>query len=128
MGISSAAAHTCLERLETIGAGFPEVSTRLSHGTPTLFIREKKTLCSLWEDHHGDGELAIWVPAAPGVQHELVESDPERFYLPPYVAHRGWVGMRLNIDPDWNEVAAILDDAYRLVAPKTLIKQLDADA
>ena len=126
MAIESDAARACLLKLEEIGSRFPEVSTRPSHGTPTLFIREKKTLCSLWEDHHGDGELALWCPAGPGVQAELVESDPDRFYLPPYVAHRGWIGVRLDVDPDWDEIEAILDDAYRLVAPKALVKQLDA--
>lgn len=103
----------------------PEVSERLSHGAPTFFIRGKKVLAHLFDDHHGDGRLAIWCAAAPGVQAELVEQEPNRFFVPPYVGHRGWIGLRLDIDPDWDEVAGILEDAYRLVAPKTLIKTLD---
>ncbi len=126
MSIESAEAHQCLRRLEQIGSRFPEVSTRPSHMTPTLFVRDKKVLCHLWEDHHGDGELAIWCAAPPGVQAELVETEPERFFVPPYVGHRGWIGVRLNGKVDWDEVDAILEDAYRITAPKTLVKQLDA--
>lgn len=115
-----------LRRVREIALGFPEVTERLSHGAPSFFIRDKKVLCSLFDDHHGDDRLGLWCPAPPGVQAELVEQEPDRFFVPPYVGHRGWIGVQLDIDPDWDEVAAILDDAYRLVAPKTLIKQLDA--
>jgi len=119
-------AGTELDRVREIAMAFPEVSERLSHGAPSFFIREKKTLCNLHADHHGDGRLALWVPAPAGVQEELVRLEPDRFFRPPYVGHRGWVGVRLDVDPDWDEIAGILDDAYRLVAPKTLVKQLDA--
>jgi len=115
-----------LTRLREICLGFPEVSERLSHGAPTFFIREKKTLCTVHEDHHGDGRLAIWCPAPSGVQEQMVEAEPERFFRPPYVGRLGWIGLRLDISPDWDEVAGVVDDAYRKVAPKTLVKQLDA--
>lgn len=65
-------------------------------------------------------------PAPPGVQQELVEEEPERFFRPPYVGHRGWVGLRVDVNADWDEVAALITDAYRLVAPKALIRQLGA--
>mgnify|MGYP003417081804 CR=1 FL=1 len=77
-------------------------------------------------DHHGDGELGIWCPAPRGVQAELVETQPDRFYVPAYVGHRGWLGMRLDRDPDWDEVAGVLVEAYRTVAPKKLVAELDA--
>ncbi len=125
MSIESPAAHECLRRLEDIGGRFPEVTTRPSHMTPTLFVRDKKVLCHLWEDHHGDGELAIWCPAPPGAQAELVDTEPDRFFVPRYVGHRGWIGVRLDGEVDWDEVAAILEDAYRIAAPKTLVKHLD---
>lgn len=114
-----------LERVRKIAIALPEVSERLSHGAPSFFIREKKTLCNLHNDHHGDGRLALWVPAPPGVQGELTALEPERFFVPPYVGHRGWLGVKLNVDPDWEEIAGIIEDAYRLVAPKTLVKKLD---
>lgn len=107
--------------------GFPEVSERPSHGTPSFFVREKKVLASVFEDHHGDERMAMWCPAPPGVQAEVVEQEPERFFVPPYVGHRGWIGLKLNVDPDWEEVAGILTEAYRLIAPKTLVKLLDAE-
>jgi len=120
-----AMANSELKQVREIALAFPEVSERLSHGAPSFFIREKKTLCNVHSDHHGDGRLALWVPAPPGVQDEVVRTEPERFFVPPYVGHRGWIGLRLDVDPDWDEVAGILDDAYRLVAPKTLVKKLD---
>ena len=74
---------------------------------------------------HGVGRLALWVPTPPGVHDGLTRLEPERFFVPPYVGHRGWIGVKLDVDPDWEEIAGILEDAYRLVAPKTLVKKLD---
>lgn len=125
MSVTSKQGLETLERLRELATTFPEVSERLSHHTPTFFVRDKKVLVHLFEDHHGDGRLAIWCAAPPGVQSELVEQEPERFFVPPYVGHRGWIGLRLDVDPDWDEVNGILTDAYRLVAPKTLVKKLD---
>jgi hypothetical protein len=79
------------------------------------------------DDHHGDGRLALWCAAPPGAQAELIEQDPDRFFRPPYVGHRGWIGVRLDRDLDWGEIAGIAEDAYRQVAPKTLLAQLDAE-
>jgi hypothetical protein len=114
-----------VERLRAICGALPEVSERLSHGAPTFFVREKKTLCTVHDDHHGAHGVALWCPAPPGVQEKLVDDEPERFFRPPYVGHRGWIGVHLEVDADWDEVDAIIRDAYRLVAPKTLASQLD---
>ncbi|MDP9465076.1 MAG: MmcQ/YjbR family DNA-binding protein [Actinomycetota bacterium] len=113
-----------LQELRRICGELPEVTERLSHGSPTFFIRDKQTLCTLLDNHHGAHGLAIWAPAPKGVQEQLVEAEPERFFRPPYVGGRGWIGLRLDIEPDWDEVASILDDAYRLIAPKKLGSQL----
>lgn len=104
-------------RLRELCADLPDVTERLSHGSVTFFVRGKRTLAYLSDDHHGDGRLALIYPAPPGVQEELVRAEPDRFYRPAYVGHRGWIGLRLDVDPDWDEVADILDQAYRLVAP-----------
>lgn len=80
------------------------------------------------DNHHGDGRVAIWCAAAPGAQADQVETDAERFFVPPYVGHRGWLGVRLDVDVDWDEIAAIVEDAYRLTAPKSLLAQLDERA
>ena len=123
---SGADVAVATERLRAICNGLPEITERLSHGSVTFFVRNKRTLCYLTDDHHGDGRLAIIYPAPEAVQAEVIASDPDRFFRPPYVGHRGWVGLRVDLDPDWDEIAQILDEAYRLVAPKLLIKQLDA--
>jgi hypothetical protein len=115
-----------LRRVREICFALPEVSERLSHGAPSWFIREKKTLAMFMDDHHGDGILGLWCPAFPGVQEEMVGLEPERFYRPPYVGPSGWLGVRLDREVDWDEVRGIITDSYRKVAPKTLVKLLDA--
>jgi len=114
-----------VERLRAICLALPEVSERNSHGEPAWFVRGKTTLATLDDHHHGAQHLAFWCPAPPGVQAELVASEPTRFFRPPYVGHRGWLGVRIDLDPDWDEVAAIVCDAYRQVAPKKLVALLD---
>jgi hypothetical protein len=116
-----------LKRIRTICMAFPETEERLSHGAPTFFAGGKKTFVMFMDDHHGDGRLAIWCAAPDGVQATLVDEEPDRFFVPPYVGTRGWLGVRLDHDVDWGEVAGIVDDGFRLVAPKTLLKRLDAD-
>ncbi|HET6953436.1 MAG TPA: MmcQ/YjbR family DNA-binding protein [Acidimicrobiales bacterium] len=72
-------------------------------------------------DHHGDGRVGLTLRAARGENAELVASDPVRFFLPPYVAHHGYVGIYLDTgEVDWDEVRELVTDAYRLVAPKKL--------
>jgi hypothetical protein len=109
---------TALRLLRGICLALPEVAERLSHGSPTFFVRERKTLVTLLDDHHGDGRLAIWCPSPPGVAATLIDAEPRRFFRPPYVGGRGWLGVRLDVDVDWEEVAGIVADAYGLVARK----------
>jgi hypothetical protein len=106
----------------------PEATERLSHGAPTWFIAGKKTFVMFHNDHHGDGILGLWCAAPPGAQAELVGEEPDRFYVPAYVGHRGWIGVRLDRAPDWSEVAEIVEDAYRAVAGPRHLKLLDAEA
>ena len=110
-------AERALQKVRTICAALPDVEERPSHGAPTFFYRGKKTFVMFHDDHHGDGRLAIWCHAPEGVQHLLVTEEPERFFVPAYVGHRGWVGVRLDVDVDWDEVAGIVRDAYRMVVP-----------
>ena len=114
-----------LARLREICLALPEVTERLSHGMPTWFVRDKKTFANFADDHHGDGRVALWCHAPPGAQPAFAESDPERFFVPPYVGPRGWIGVRLDGDVDWDVVAAMVEDGYRMVAPKRLLAQLD---
>jgi hypothetical protein len=114
-----------LERLRTLCLGLPEVTERLSHGEPTWFVRGKKTFV-MFADHHHDDRLAFWCAAPPGAQEAIVGSEPDRYFRPPYVGPRGWLGVWLDVPVDWGEIADIVDDAYRAVAPKRLIADLDA--
>jgi hypothetical protein len=108
-----------LDALRKLCLALPETTERLSHGEPTWFVRGKKTFV-MFADHHHDDMLAFWCPAPPGVQEELARTEPERFFRPPYVGHRGWLGVRLDVDVDWAEVDRNVREAYRLVAPMTL--------
>ncbi|NED95336.1 MmcQ/YjbR family DNA-binding protein [Phytoactinopolyspora alkaliphila] len=113
-----------LERLRRLCLALPETTERLSHGEPTWFIRGKKTFV-MYADHHHDDRLGFWCAAEPGVQESLVAAEPSRYFRPPYVGHRGWLGVWLDVPVDWEEVSELVTDAYRAVAPKTLIARLD---
>lgn len=112
-----------LLQLRRICLALPEATERMSHGEPTWFVRDKKTFV-MYADHHHDDRLAFWCAASPVVQRGLVEAQPERFFVPPYVGHRGWLGVYLDVPVDWDEIAALVADAYRLVAPRRLLAAL----
>ncbi len=104
-----------LERLRAIRDTLPDTSERTSHGAPSFFYREKRCFLMFMDDHHGDGRRAIWCAAPDGAQELLVASDPEKFFRPPYVGHRGWLGVMLHGKVDWDEIAGIVEDAYATV-------------
>ena len=109
-----------LERVRRICRALPETSERLSHGAPSFFVREKRCFLMVLDDHHGDGIFGIWCAAPPGSQEFLIGANPDRFFRPPYVGHRGWLGVRLNDGVDWDELEGIVEDAFATVAPKSL--------
>jgi len=113
-----------LERVRALCLALPETDERPSHGAPTFFVRGKKSFVMYMDDHHGDGRLALWCNAPPGAQESLVRDDGVRFFVPPYVGYRGWVGVRLDRDPNWDRVADVIEDAYRMTAPKRLVERL----
>ena len=114
-----------LERVRGICLGLPEATERLSHGEPTWFVRDKKTFV-MFADRHHDDRVGCWCAAPEGAQEALIEEDPERFFRPAYVGHRGWVGVYLDVEGiDWGQVQEIVEDAYRQVAPKSLVALLD---
>lgn len=116
-----------LESLRQLCLGLPETTERLSHGEPTWFVRGKTTFV-MYADHHHDDRLAFWCAAPAGEQDALVASDPERFFVPPYVGHRGWLGVWLDVPVDWDEITEIVSEAYRTVAPKRLVAELETRA
>lgn len=119
------AAPDLTDRVREICLELPEVTEKLSHGAPTFFVR--KSFLMLWADgHHGDHGAHLWAAAPVGVQAEVIEAEPDRFFKPPYVGTRGWIGLRLDGRVDWDEVAAVAEDAYRVIAPPKFVAELDA--
>ena len=112
-----------VERVRAICLDLPEATERLSHGEPTWFVRNHTFV--MYADHHHDDRLAIWCHAPAGFQAAMVGAEPDRFFVPPYVGHRGWIGVRLDGDVDWGEIAEVAEDAYRVIAPARLIALLD---
>ncbi len=113
------------ERVRQACMALPEVTERLSHGECTWFVRAKQVFVQM-SDHHHDDRLGFWCAAPAGVQAELLEQDPDRFFRPPYVGSKGWLGVYLDVaDLDWDEITAIVTEAYRVIAPAKLVAQLD---
>ncbi len=112
-----------VERLRAICLALPEATERVSHGEPAWFAG-KRQFVTLSDHHHRDEHLSFWCAAAPGVQDALVLDAPERFFVPPYVGHRGWLGVYLDVSQDWDELAELVTEAYRLVATKRLLQRL----
>ena len=111
-------------RVRKICLALPEVEEKVSHSAPAFFA--KKQFVHVWAGgHHDNGFAHLWCAAPPGAQAELVASS-DRFFVPPYVGHRGWVGVRLDGRVDWKEVGEVIEDAYRTVAPARLITALDS--
>ncbi len=118
MGVSLAE-----RRVRKICLALPEVTEKPSHGSPGFFVG--KQFVMLWPDGHHAREFPhLWCAAPLGVQEALVAEYPQRFFRPPYVGTRGWVGVRLDGGVDWDLVASLCEDAYRTVAPKRLVDQL----
>ena len=117
-----------LARLRAICLALPDAHEKLSHGEPTWFAGKGKVFAMLDDHHHGAPHLSVWLPAALGAQEGLIESDPKRYFRPPYVGHRGWVGVVLDTKPDWAVVAWLVEQAYRLVAAPRLVARLKEPA
>jgi hypothetical protein len=112
------------DRVRAICLALPGTTERQSHGSPAFFAG--KQFVMLWPEGHHDHEFPhLWCAAPPGAQAHQVGARPERCFRPPYVGGRGWLGVRLDGDVDWDELADICEDAFRSVAPKKLIVALD---
>ena len=122
---ATAAEAAAIDKLRAICLALPEATEKLAWGEPTW--RAGKMFAQMDTHHHQAAHVAVWLPARPGVQEELVEDDPVHFFRPPYVGHRGWLGVRIDRKPDWRVVADLVADAYRLVAPPHLVDRLDAE-
>lgn len=121
--VSTPRLEAALERLRPVVEALPGALEKLSHGSPTFFTgegRKARTFASLHDEREWfEGRLCLWLAAPEGLQEALVSGDPERWFVPPYVGHRGWVGLRLDLpDTDWDEAAGALEDAHAFIAER----------
>lgn len=108
-----------IERVRRICIALPETIEKLSHGEPTFFVK-KKVYAMIANNHHNDGHVAAWIPIPPGLKPMLMKKSPKKYYNPPYVGVKGWIGVELAQVSD-QELAAHLLDAWRLIAPSKLV-------
>ena len=110
-----------LQRLRAICLALPEASEQGGVGNPSFKVREKIFAMR----HPMEGRMSVWCKAPPGAQGALIHTNPQRFFVPPYVGHHGWVGAWLDVDLDWDHIAELIEESYRMTAPKRLAAQLD---
>jgi hypothetical protein len=103
------------ERVRRLCMAWPEVTERPSHGEAAWFHRDKKQIATT-ADHHHDDRVAVWLASPPGARDELIEREPERYFVPPYVGTRGWIGAYLDVDVDWERLEELIGNAYHTVA------------
>ena len=108
-----------VERLRAICLALPDTTEKVAWGEPTWRVRGR-LFAQLDDHHHGAEHLAVWLPAPLGEQESMIFLDPVRFFRPPYVGPRGWVGVRIDRRPNWTLIAAVVKQAYRVVAPSRL--------
>lgn len=112
---ASSAKH--LKRVRKICLSLPDVTEKLSHGEPTFFVKNR-VFTMFSNDHHGDGHIAVLLPAADGLQQALIEEAPETYYRPPYVGPSGWIGVELAQVND-EVLAAHIREACAFILSKT---------
>lgn len=120
---ASSSSKTQLLRLRRFCLALPEATEKIAWGAPTFRVKDK-LFATFADDHHGDGRLAAWCHAPKGAQHVLVLSEPDLFFVPPYVGPRGWIGVHLGAIDD-RRLGEVLRDAYLMVAPKKLAASLE---
>ena len=113
--------NDALEQLRAICLALPEAVESGGVGNPSFKVRDK--IFAMRHDQHR-GQWSIWCKAGSGIQEMLVQSEPERYFVPPYVGHHGWVGIQIHDDMDWEVAADLITKSYRMTAPKRLSQQL----
>lgn len=113
-------------RIAALSAGLPDLSLEDSNGH-TRLLNRAKGIGWLLVDHHGDGRLDLWLKSDQDEQEALVAQDPGRYFVPQYVGKAGWIGVHLDpgVDPDWDEIAALLQHAWRLTARRSTLREYD---
>ena len=113
-GYSRALVDAQLKRVRAMCGLLPDVTERASHDALAFFVNDKRPIAYFCDDHHGDGRLALWCAAPDGAQAMLIDANPEHYFLPPYVAHLGWIGVRLDRATPDRELARVLEAAHQL--------------
>jgi hypothetical protein len=122
MRASPIASDAAYARVREICLRFPSAEEKLSHGAPSFHVRGKLFLMFV-DDHHGDGRLAVWCKSSLEEQRRLVGDSPARFFVPPYVGVKGWVGVVVSPDvADWIELSILVEHAWTSVAPPRLVR------
>lgn len=111
-----------LPRLRRLCLALPGATEVKAWGAPTFRCGKIFAMYANPKDHHGGGRHGVWLKAAPGVQEMMIRDRPNRFFRPPYVGPSGWVGVWLDKNPPWKEIAWLVEDSWRLTAPKKLLK------
>jgi len=122
--MGAATSASAADRLRQLCLGLPEAAEKEAWGDATFRVRDR--IFAMVKS--GDGRTSLWAKAPPGSQQVLVGADPDRFFVPPYVGHKGWIGMRLDSDSDWREVTAVVRRSYVMTAPRRLGGTLEGDA
>ena len=120
----SASSRRIIERLRKICLALPEATEKEAWSEPTWRVNGKM-FAQMDDYHHGSPHCAVWLPSTLEAQEALIAADPKRFFRPPYVGHKGWIGVVLDSEPDWDVVAELVRDAYRRIAPAKLSAQID---
>lgn len=111
-----------IEQIRAICLACPEATEKETWGDPTFRVRDRIFAM----DKRGDGRISLWCKAQPGAPDVLVDANPDRYFIPPYVGSKGWIGVRLDGDVDWDAVTELVAESYRLIAPKRLAALLDS--
>jgi hypothetical protein len=125
-GGRKAGSDPAIDRLRTICLALPETTEKMAWGEPTFRVRGK-LFAQLDNHHHGAAHLAVWLPMPLGAQESLVYTDPVRYFVPPYVGGRGWVGVRIDRRPNWKTIGDLVREAYCTVAPPRLTAALRSE-
>lgn len=111
---------TPIARLRALCMALPEAEERETWDIPTFRVRDKIFAMA----HPDKGRPSVWMKAPRGTQAILTEAAPDRFFSPPYVGHKGWIGVWLDVEPDWDEMRALVERSWRMTAPKKLAATL----
>lgn len=117
-----------IERLRELCLALPECFEKEAWGECTFRVTGGSMFAMTDNNHHGSSHIAVWLKTPRDLQEMLVSADAKRFFVPPYVGPKGWLGVRLDYKVDWTELAELLKDAHAMAAPKRLLARIKGEA